>query len=101
MKKAKRYSLIFDKYVPNRHGGVDCERCTVTAKNKTTAVKVMKNNLYNKGAYGARGAVRYQNGKVEYIQPRKCPDVHLEDVLQTSMRFQRLRGSSFGEFNKR
>lgn len=99
--KEKKYSLTYDKYVPNVYGGVDIVRATVRSVNKKTAVKVMKNDLYNHGCYGGQGVVRYQNGKTERIQPRKCPVITIDETVNTSVRRERMNVSHFGNFNRK
>ena len=99
MANKKTYSLTFDKYVPNKYGGVDIERSTVKAPNRAIADNVMKNNLYNYGAYGARGAVRYKNGSTEYIQPRKAPRITMSEKLESSVKRERMPSRYFGVFD--
>lgn len=101
MAKQKPYSLTYDKYVPNRHGGVDIERSVVRAPNRTVAVKIMKNDLYNHGAYGARGMVRYKNGKTERLQPRKAPVINMDETLNSKVYRERMPARWFGNFNKK
>lgn len=90
---------MYDKYVPNQYGGIDVQRCTVKATDRTTAVKVMKNDLYNNGCYGARGIVKYKNGKTECLQPRKAPRITIDERLNSSVRRERMPARFFGNFN--
>lgn len=99
MANKKTYSLTFDKYIPNKWGGVDVERSTVKASNRATAVKIMKSDLYNYGAYGARGAVRYKNGSIEYVQPRKASRITMSEKLESSVKRERMPSQYFGVFN--
>lgn len=101
MAKKKTYSLTYDKYVPNQYGGVDIVRATVRSADKKTAVKVMKNDLYNHGCYGGQGVVRYQNGRTERLQPRKCPVITMDETLKTSVKRERMNVHWFGNFDKR
>ena len=98
MAKTKKYSLKYDKFVPNKYGGVDIVRATVCSTDRKTAVKVMKNDLYNHGCYGGRGVVQYQGGKVERLQPRKCPVITMDETIKTSVRRERMGARFFGKF---
>lgn len=96
----KKYSLTYDKYVRHK-GGIALERSTVKAPNRTVAVKVMKNDLYNNGCYEGRGIVRYQNGSTARLQPRKAPRITMDETLNSSVKRERMGTVWFGNFDKR
>lgn len=99
--RKKVYQLTYDKYVPNRFGGCDIERSVVSATSKELAVRVMKNDLYNHGCFGALGAVRYKNGKTEHIRPRKAPTITWQECGNCSVKRETKKPSLFGIFGDR
>lgn len=98
--RKKTYQLTYDKYVPNRYGGCDIERSVVTATNKDLTVRVMKNDVYNNGCWGAVGVVRYKNGKTERIRPRKAPWIFKNELSKCSVKREKKNPSWFGKFDK-
>lgn len=71
--KKMKYKLTYDKYIPNKYGGLSKQRTTIVADTKDIATRRMKEDLYVFGCCQGCGIVHLDNGQKKFVKPNKRP----------------------------